>query len=210
MQLQIDGAVHSFIPLKRFCADFDLPEMFSVEYFTPKDWTGLGRIDSAGAALNSLRVQMLAAIPARLSPIQWMNMLPGYVRQFEVGLRSINPQVGLRESEIEFAVSGFSDVLNAHASALIGQAGQAVFARVYEQWLWDSVRVFSEGHTFNHRGESWMVHIISHAYGRVGLRVTTTNAIHYVYDPVLACPAEGFMHGLLEAVATQIETVASP
>jgi len=104
MDLQIDGALHRFIPIKQFRAEQALPDRFGVDAFTPKDWTELGRLDSAGTELNELRVVLLASLPSHLTPTGWMNQLPDYVRQFDNGLRGLNAQVGLRESEIEFAV----------------------------------------------------------------------------------------------------------
>jgi hypothetical protein len=211
MQVQVEGAARVFTPLKVFRAEQGLPDGFSVDHFQPKDWVGLGRIDAAGAELNRLRDGLLAALPGKLTALAWLQQVPGYVGQFEAGLRAINPQVGLREPEIGFAVAGFSDVLNAHSMALIGkQAGRRLFAGVYDQWLHSSVRVFADGFPYSHRGENWQVQVISHAYGRIGLRVTTAAGIHYVYDPALACPAEGYMYGLLEAICTRVEAIIFP
>jgi len=210
MDLLIDGALHRLIPIKQFRAEQALPERFGVDAFTPKDWTELGRLDSAGTELNELRAALLASLPSHLTPTGWMNQLPDYVRQFDKGLRGLNAQVGLRESEIEFAVAGLSDVLHAHAMSLIRGDAYPAFSRVYQQWLYDSVRVFSEGYPYVHQGVSWTVHILSHAYGRIGLRVTLPDARYYVLDSSLACPAEGYMQSLLQAIGDQLEAIMSP
>jgi hypothetical protein len=48
------------------------------------------------------------------------------------------------------------------------------------------------------------VRIIQCAYGRIGLVVDTEEQTYYIRDSALACPAEGFMAGLLEAVITKL------
>jgi hypothetical protein len=211
MHLLIDGEQRWLTPLKAFRAAHHLPETFCLEAFSPKNWAGLGSLESAGGMLNDLRADLLAHLPPTIMLPAWLSLLPDYVQHFERGLRAINPQVGLREPEIEFAAAGFSDVLNAHAIALMraSRAGftPGLFRDAYNQWLMDSIRLFAEVHHVEQAGAVWQVQVISHAYGRVGLRVRLPDSVEYVYDPALACPAEGFMFSLLESIAAQVETV---
>jgi hypothetical protein len=210
IRLTIEGEARELTPIKLFRTAYDLPPEFGVAFFEPKDWTGLGRIDRAGAELNSVRSAMLDALPAQMAVRGWLAFLPDYVRLFESKLYEINPQVGLKDVEIEFAVAGLSDVLQAAAYELVirhPQQGEGFklsptdvtqfFRTVYTTWLDNSVRVFTETYTYAHRADTWQIQIFAHAYGRAGLIVRMSDAVHYVYDPALACPAEGFMAALL-------------
>jgi hypothetical protein len=208
MHLTIDGQPRAFIPIKQFRAEHGLPPEFGVALFEPKAWEGLGRIDRAGAELNRVRSAVLVALPASASPSGWLALLPDLSRLFEDNLREINPQVGLKDVEIAFAVGGFSDVCQAMAYALLrakaaGEPAPA-FHAVYAGWLDSTARVFSHIHTYTHNGESWRVQIVAHAYGRAGLVAQTPSATYYVYDPALGCPAEGFMAALLAEVCGQM------
>jgi hypothetical protein len=204
MRLTIDGKPREFIPIKAFRAEYGLPPTFGVALFEPKEWEGLGRIDRAGAELNSVRAAVLAALPAALPPSGWLAFLPDLSRRFEAKLWEINPQVGLKDVEIEFAVGGFSDVCQAMAYALLraGAAGDPApdFQQVYADWLDNSTRVFSQIHAYSYQGEAWQVQTVAHAYGRAGLRIQTPSTTHYVHDAALGCPAEGFMAALLAEV----------
>jgi hypothetical protein len=204
MRLTIDGQLRAFIPIKQFRAEYGLPVEFGVSLFEPKEWEGLGRIDRAGAELNRVRAAVLAALPASLSPSGWLSFLPDLSRLFENKLWEINPQVGLKDVEIEFAVGGFSDVCQAMGYALLraqaaGEPGPD-FNRVYADWLDSTTRVFSQVHPYTHEGETWQVQIVAHAYGRAGLLIQTPTTTHYVHDAALGCPAEGFMAALLAEV----------
>jgi hypothetical protein len=208
MRLTIDGHLHDFTPIKQFRSEYGLPPEFGVSLFEPKEWEGLGRIDRAGAELNRVRAAVLAALPASLTPSGWLAFLPDLSRPFENKLWEINPQVGLKDVEIEFAVGGFSDVCQAMAYALLRAkaAGDPVpdFHHVYADWLDNTARVFSEVHTHTHQGEAWQVQIVAHAYGRAGLLIKTSTTTHYVHDPALGCPAEGFMAALLAEVCARM------
>lgn len=208
MRLRVNGEEHDFIPIRDFRAKYDLPEIFGVATFEAKDYVGLGRIDRAGEALNSVRADVLEALPARMTAQGWLAFLPGLTQFFEAKLNVINPHVGLKEVEIGFAVAGFSDVCHALAYALLRAraAGESLpeFRAVYAEWLSNSVRVFSEVHPYTHQGQTWQVRVIAHAYGRAGLLVSAGQSTYYVYDPALACPAEGFMVTLLAEVARRM------
>jgi hypothetical protein len=206
LTLIIDGVARDFIPLPVARAALDLPEDFGVALFEPKDYTGLGRIDGAGEALHALRDAVLAADRA-LADADPLARCDALTAVFERELRRINPAIGLREPEIGFAVSGFSDVLRAWAYARIQAAAlrsdPLPFAAVYGRWLNDSVRVSATVHRFAYRRQVWKVQIVTHAYGRFGVIMEDEAGRSIaISDPRLACPAEGFMMRLLEAICT--------
>ena len=208
MQLSIDGQLQTLTDIKDFRAQFDLPPHFGVAHFEPKDYTGLGSIERAGAALNAIRLQVLAAIPQQLGLIQLLPLADLLSVLFRETLYSINDTVGLRDDEVEFAVAGFEDVLRAVAYALLAARasdGRLVdFNAIYFGWLGDSVRVSGRVHRFDHTVKPLHVQVINTAYGRVGLIVDIGDARHYVRDGMLTCPAEGFMVVLLRDVAAAI------
>jgi hypothetical protein len=210
LRLTVEGVPYTFTPIKTFRAAHDLPPDFGVSLFAPKDYTGLGRIDRAGAELNAVREAVLAAAPEKRSALQWLAALPDLTRLFQEKLTEINGQVGLKEVEIEYAVAGFSDVCQAYAYALVqAQAAHLPspdFRTVYTDWLSDTMKVFAGHHNYAHRGQQWMVEVVAHAYGRMGLLVHMGEAVDAVYDPALACPAEGFMSVLLGDVAARMAT----
>ncbi|NDJ61109.1 MAG: hypothetical protein GYB67_08285 [Chloroflexi bacterium] len=210
MNLMIDGAVRHFIPIKEFRADHGLPPTFSMAHFEPKDFTGLGSIDRAGAELNQLRAAVLAAVPDRLALAGWLEALPQLHATFRGQLYAINAVVQLHESEIDFAAAGFGDVTQAYVYALI-RANAAKdpppsFAVVYGVWLNSTARVSQTIYEYTHQGSVWRVQLVTHAYGRAGMIVAMAeSAAVYVHDVTLGCPAEGFMAGLLAEVAARIQ-----
>ncbi len=196
--------------MRVFRAVYALPETFTITLFEPKDYSGLGRIDAAGAALHALSQTVLAAAPANLSPTAWIDQVDRLARVFEAALVGINDQIGLRPAEVGFAVAGFADVCRAYAYALIRAAAASEpppnFIVVYGAWLNDSTRIGGMVYPYNHpqTGDTWRIQMILNAYGRVGLRVAIGAGVHYVLDTSLACPAEGFMVGLLREVAARM------
>jgi hypothetical protein len=208
MQLMIDGETRQFVPIKTFRAQFGLPPEFSVKLFEPKDYTGLGSIDRAGAELNDVRAAVLASMQRGLSPSEWLAALPALQSQFRAELNRINPVVGLHEVEIDFAAAGFGDMTQAFVYALVRAkaAGDPppTYAAVYGAWLNSTVRVSGLVHTYRHQDQTWTIQIVNHAYGRAGLIVRMESGQHYVHDPALGCPAEGFMWSLLGDVAAVI------
>jgi hypothetical protein len=211
MQLLMDGELRTFTPIKTFRAAHDLPDTFRVAHFEPKDYTGLGRIDRAGAELNAVRQAVLSSLPASLSPQAWLAYVPTLRDLFAARLYEINPQVGLKDVEVEFAVAGFSDVCEAVAWAMLraGATHTAVppFEQIYADWLNSTVRVSQAVHVYLHNGAAWRVQIVNNAYGRIGLIVHTGESAHYVIDSALACPAEGYMLALLGEVAARMLSV---
>ncbi|MBA3873813.1 MAG: hypothetical protein H0X30_32170 [Anaerolineae bacterium] len=212
MQFTIEGIIYNFIPIKIFRATHQLPTTFDIALFEAKDYAGLGRIDAAGAALNQLRTAIIAALPERLLPLKWMNVLPDLTHLFEEQLYRINDQVGLRDVEIEFAVAGFSDALQAYAYAFAYSTTTRTplpdFQSVYTEWLNGTIKVFTQEHPYLLDDESCSIQVIAHAYGRIGLLIHAADT-YAVYDPVLACPAEGFMTTLLADVAAHMQRASS-
>lgn len=208
MYLHIEGEARRFVPINQFREEFGLPNAFGVSLFEPKDFTGLGRIESAGPELNVVRRAMLDAVPTQMPLQEWLAYLPNLCQLFENKLHEINPEIGLKQVEIEYAVAGFQNVCQSLLYAMIqaraSGAPMPEFRQVYADWLNSSVRISSTVHSYVHKGETWAVQVVHTAYGRIGLIVWTEQETHYVHDSNLACPAEGFMQSLLNEVAARI------
>lgn len=210
MQLILEGKPCDFIPVKQFRAEHDLPPEFGVAVFEPKDFTGLGRIDAAGAALNHLRDAVLTAVDA-LQPPQppafWLAHLPALQAVFTAQMVAINERVGLREFEIDFAAAGFRDVCETVIFARLraGAGGESpVFAQIYADWLANTTRVSTTIHRYLHQGQTWQIQIVTHAYGRAGMLIRMDEQTQYVADGALGCPAEGYMLNLLAEMAARL------
>jgi hypothetical protein len=208
MRLQVDGQSQEFIDLRDFRAQQGLPDSFGISLFEPKDYSGLGSIDHAGAELQRLRERVLARLPRQLPMLDWLKVVSKLQGFFWVELMAINPVIGLRDPEIDFAASGFGDVCRAVVYAIIRAHADhqplPTFETIYQDWLNSTVKIASYVHTYSHHGIPWHIQIISHAYGRMGLRIEMGAGRVYVYDHQLACPAEGFMVNLLREVAGHI------
>lgn len=212
IQLYIDDALHTFEPLQIFRTSHDLPPSFTVAHFESKDYTGLGSIERAGASLNVLRERLLGQIPK--GAIQLPDTLALTVAgAFEHNLRAINGKIGLREPEIAFARASFEDILRAyalaHTRAHLTRQAAPDFDTIYSDWLNQTVRVSTHAHRYMHHDEVWVVQVITHAFGRIGLRVKIGDDRHYVADLSLACPAEGFTVNLLRTLCQQINTASN-
>jgi hypothetical protein len=207
MRLIIDGQLRSLIPIREFRAANSLPPDFGVNWFTPKDYSGLGRIDEAGAELEEAKTALLASIPDG-PPGSWMGFTVELQQTFHKLLWDINHKVGLRRSEVEYAVVGLGEVCQSfvHTAMKERMNGRPlpVFERVYQDWLNRTTRTSERVFPYPYRGRTWGVRIIQYAYGRIGLVVDTEEQTYYVRDAALVCPAEGFMAGLLEAVITKL------
>ncbi|MBI1279077.1 MAG: hypothetical protein GC179_13195 [Anaerolineaceae bacterium] len=212
MQFTIDGIRYDFMPIRDFRAIHQLPATFNISLFESKDYTGLGRIDAAGAALHQLHDAVIAALPAKALPLDWLSLLPDVTHSFETQLYQINDQIGLRDVEIEFAVAGFSDALQAYAYAFVYAHSTHTplpdFISVYSEWLNGTVKAFAQEHTYIVGDESCTVQVVAHAYGRIGLLIHASQT-YAIYDPALACPAEGFMTQLLIEIAAHMRQVSS-
>ncbi|MCA9903517.1 MAG: hypothetical protein KC547_06650 [Anaerolineae bacterium] len=210
--LTINGTLHELTPVKAFRAQYDLPPTFGTAYFAPKDYAGLGSIDgaAAGAALGQLRAALLSRIPAKIVAAELPSVVTRLTDHFREQMEHINTIIGLRAQEVEFAVSGFADAAHKYAFSLLRArlTGEQVpdFKLVYDEWLMSGVRVLETPFAYDDDSHHWHVRVISHVYGRMGLIVQAGEATHYVYDPALACPAEGFMAGLLGEVCAHLVT----
>lgn len=207
MRLTIDGQMRDFVDIRIFRAEHDLPPEFGVALFEPKDYTGLASIEGAGAELNGVREAALAFIPPTLTAGKFQDLVARLASLFRAELEAINPRVNLKPEEIDFAVAGFEDVCRALMYALIQAHATRTpppdFGAVYAAWLDGTTRLSQKAHSYPRQGVTWTVHIVNHAYGRVGLVVDDGRVAHYVRDASLACPAEGFMFGLLGEVAAR-------
>jgi hypothetical protein len=210
MRLLINNEDCLFTPLEVFRREHQLPDEFDINFFVRKDYTNLGRLEkaTAGAALNQLRSAVMAAVPATPPANGWQTVVPALKLVFEATLHEINDQIGLRLAEIEFASAKFADFLEQFAYAhlryrLTGQE-KPDFYSSYGAWINDSVELLFADYVYTHAGANWRIQLVSHVYGRIGFIVDSGDAIHYVYDPRLACPAEGFMTNLLRDITTRI------
>ncbi|MBE0690446.1 MAG: hypothetical protein IH587_10045 [Anaerolineae bacterium] len=206
----VDGTLRELTSLKSFVEQHDLPPTFGVAYFTPKDYGGLGNIDgaAAGMALNQMRAAMIARVPARVAPADLPSAVTRLAAYFREEMDKVNPAAGLRPQEVEFAVAGFADVVHKYAFSLLRAvltgAHAPDFKSIYDGWLASGVRVLETPYAFQEGGRNWQVRIISHVYGRMGLIVQADDTTHYLYDPALTCPAEGFMMGLMDEVCEKL------
>jgi hypothetical protein len=212
MQLSIDSVRHAFIPIREYRALHRLPPEFGVALFEPKEYAGLGSIDGAeaGAALNNVRATVLAALPPLIAFTDLIATAETLTAVFRVQMYAMNDIVRLKSVEIDFAVAGFADVTQNYAYALLrarlSRAEPPPFMAIYGAWLESSARLATTVHEYMHGGDLWRVQVVSHAYGRAGLRVDRGEAVDYVADGALACPADGFMAGLLREVCERITT----
>src|SRR5215207_1545270 len=197
MRLIIYGQPQTFTPLKDFRAAHGLPPDFGVSRFEPKSYDGLGRIDGAGAELNSVRqtvVGLVKSIGQPDDPAIWLKMSPVLRDFFQRQLETVNPQVGLRPPEVEFAVAGFGDVTEAVIWALLRaratKSPAPLFASIYAEWLNNTVRVSQTIHEYMHGTERCGVQMVNNAYGRVGMYIRVGDTVYCVADSTLACPAE--------------------
>lgn len=211
MRAWVDNAWRELTPLPAFRAAHNLPETFTVSHFAPKDWHGLGRVDSPAAAhaLTTLKQRVLAAMPARMRGPEALDWPPRLSMVFERELVTANAAIGLREPEIGFAVAGFQDVMSAVTFALVRRryTGEPFdFADIYQRWLDASTRLAETVYAFP---PDWRVQVILNPYGRIGLRCAHSAGVHYVADPALACPASGFMFGLCAEAGRALEAALS-
>lgn len=215
MQLTLNGQRQKFIPLTAFRNQWDLPPEFAVAYFEPKEWQGLGSLEGSGQALPVLRQRLLEAIPQTVSLTELIPQVQALTDCFHQELAAINPQIGLREVEVEFAVAGFADVMQSVAYNLIQLSHtyhhnpiqiktRFDFSALYQNWLDASTRVSATTHTYLHGHITYQIQIIYNAYGRVGLKVTVAAEVYHVFDPALACPAANYMLDLCSAAAQSL------
>ncbi len=208
MQLTIDGAPRTFIPLPAFRQQWDLPDEFGVAYFEPKDWQGLGALDHAGEALEKVKQQVLRVVPRTLAVNALLDWVEPLTTVFRRALIGANEDIGLREADIDFAVAGFRAITQASADQLLrlAYAAKGELSRIperydypaaYRGWLDHSVEVSGVTHTYASGGHTFCVRVVYYAYGRVGLEVQAAESeTAYVVDTSLACPAASYMKDL--------------
>lgn len=208
MKLKISGNDQTLIPIKEFRETHTLPDSFSVGFFEPKDFEGLGSLDNAGAEMNQLRHNILDLTPKSIDVPHLTRFIDHLQLQFQMDLFNINDAVSLKDAEVEFAVAGFGDVLRTMMYKMIpakaNKQDMPSFESIYYAWLNDSVRVSSQQHEYTHNDQVWRIQVINHVYGRIGLQVQTVDDISYVADGVYECPAEGFMFTLLKDLTYKI------
>lgn len=201
----LDGETHVPVPIATFRRAHALPKTFGVAHFQPKDFRGLASIEGAGASMQRLRDALLATLPATIAHPLLLTTCEELTRTFEQLLRGINVHIGLRESELGFAIAGFSDFLRGWTFALwhahVNHQPAPSSAHVYAEWLAQSVRLEGTAHDYAHAGGTWRVWVVHDLYGRAGLLIDTGTARHAVADPVYSCPANAFMQSLLCALA---------
>lgn len=212
MVLKIEGQDRTLISVQAFRQQWGLPVSFGVAYFEPKDWEGLGSIEGAGAPLAIIKQRLIEAIEADLALPDLIAAVARLTALFQHELERANDQIGLREVEVDFAVSGFRDILQATAYELtrlfyankrdLGQAcAEFDFLAVYQGWLNDWVRMSGTKYNYEQAGVEFGVWIIYDAYGRVGLKVEVGGAgtVFYVQDTASGCPAASYMRDLCGA-----------
>jgi hypothetical protein len=212
MILHIDGEARPFTPIGLFRARAGLPAGFGVSLFLPRPHTPTAQLD--GDALEQVRAATLDAVPTGTPPLGWTTAGMLLQRVFRRALLDVNGTVGLKPSELDFAVMGFAEMTQAALYQMLdarmhGRAAEP-FARTYARWLDASVTC---SHPFQYHpadGAVWTVRLVSTAYGVCGLIVTGPGATgpdaaapttDYLYDPARMCPAEPFMRALLADVA---------
>ncbi len=208
MELIINNEVHMLVPVKQYREKWNLPDNFGIGLFEPKDYTGLARINDAGAEMQSLRDAVLKAIPAHIALADALNQVDTLVQTFDQQLTHINPKVQLKQVEIDFAVAGFGDMTRAWVYAVIptktSQQEKPSFAQAYAEWLNQSIRISSQIHDYPYQNDTWHIQILNNVYGRFGMQVNRSEATDYVADGIYTCPAEGFMFALFKDVADQL------
>lgn len=218
MQLVVHQQKRTFISVQAFRAQWQLPHDFGIAIFEPKDWE-VGSMDGAGGRLLAVKERVIAAVHPQLTFPELMPAVEALTLVFEAGLKQANLQIGLRPEEIDFAVSGFRDILQAAAYRLIQLSytgrneplcRQFDYSTVYQAWLNDSVRVSSVTHSYRYEALLFEVRIIYNAYGRVGLEIKNGPETYYVMDMSLACPAASFMRDLCDEAAQALCRALTP
>ena len=181
-------------------------------HFESKEWAGLGSLEGAGPALATVRQHVIQAVPPQVTLTALLSVVDDLSDVFNRELEGANVQVGLRPVEVDFAVSGFNDVLQAVAYRLVelyhshsddlAQLSQNFdFADIYQSWLNNSVQVSTTTHVYEHGDTQFNVRIIYNIYGHVGLEVTVAHELYHIMDMSLACPASSYMYDLCNHVA---------
>lgn len=208
MDLVINHIRHTLIPIRQFRAEYHLPDTFGIVQFEPKNFAGLGHIEGAGEALDTLRTAIIQALPPRLTALPTLDFLGHITRLFENTMNAVNPLIGLHDVEIGYAVSGFSDILNTWLYDAI-RASQThtpptPFDTLYADWLANTGRRSEKMYTYQHQEGEWKIRFLYNAYGRVGFQTDMPNKTAYIQDMIYVCPAEGFIHQLTRDIVKKL------
>lgn len=215
MKLTVNGMERTFIPMAQARQHWSLPPEFSVALFEPKEWSGLGTMSGAREELALARRNVEAAVPDTVAPQALHITCEGLARRFDHELTVANTAIGLRADEVEFAVSGFANILQSFANALLRTrfipthheeetVPSANFDEIYREWLNSTTRVSYQTHFYDGAAQPMGIRVVYNAYGRVGLEIVVNDQMHYVADPALACPASRYMYELTESVAARL------
>lgn len=206
--LKLNDSLITLLDLPSFRQTYQLPPEFGITLFEHKDYTGLGRVDHSGTALNELRAAIIEAIPAQLPFNDLLNFLPRLANLFRVKLYEINEKVGLRPVEVDFAAAGFEDIGQAFVYALLHAKATGTpmveFVKIYQDWLDSTVRVAHTQYSYSYRNQEWQIQILSTAYGRMGLVIQTAEGTFYVRDTTYACPVANYMSGLMQEIMAAV------
>jgi hypothetical protein len=210
MQLSVAGIPRNFIPLPEFRARWALPDEFGITYFEGKDWP-VGRLDRTGSELVEIKARLLEAVPPALTTPALLAQPQHLASLFRQGLTQANNRIGLTPEQLDFAVDGLANILQDVVYALVYQQRTRPrqpfdFATIYQQWLDNSVTLFTPVYPYHHADQRWLIRIVAYAYGRIGLEVQVGPENYYVFDPTLACPAWRYMRDLSEAIAQALAT----
>jgi hypothetical protein len=158
-----------------------------------------------------VREAVLNAVPVQMKAVNWLTFLAQLTALFKNELYGSNDAVGLHDVEIDFAAGGFGDVCQAFAYALLRARAEnkplPPFEAVYGEWLNSTARVSQMIYPYTHHDQEWQIRIVTHAYGRAGMIITTSAETYYIHDAAIGCPAEGFMAALLKDVAERMVAV---
>ena len=212
MQLLINNQNRTLITIQTFRAKWELPNSFQMAYFESKEWEGLGSLDGARPALATTRQHVIQSVPSQITLTSLLSTVDDLSYIFRHELGAANVQIDLRTVEVDFAVSGFTDVLQAvayrlvelyhnHRNDLAQIRHNFDFAGIYQTWLDNSVRISTTTHIYDHADTQFKVRIIYNIYGHIGLEVAVTNELYHVLDMSLACPASSYMYDLCNQVA---------
>jgi hypothetical protein len=207
MQLTVNNQPQNFIPIQIFRERWNLPDSFKMDLFEAKEWDGLGSLEKAGQILTTVRQRTLDTLPDRLEKSRLIAAVDDLTWIFRRELEAANTQIGLRSVEIDYAVSGFHDMLQAVAYRWLEMLHsrsdsptqvleQFDFSAIYRAWLDDSVRVSTTTHDYEHGETRFLIRIVYYIYGRLGFEVETLAGPEYVLDTSLACPASSYMRDL--------------
>ncbi len=217
MQLTIEGQLREFILLQNFRAERDLPDNFNVNSFEPKVWVSLGSMNSTHTSegLELLKAEVLKAVPAVVQMNDLLRVVDDIAKTFSLEFQTVNTHIRLKSEEVEFATSGFHNVMHDVAYTLLrlnhihqGERERICsafnFQQVYQNWIDASTRISAMTHFYVHHDINFKVRVIYNVYGRVGLEVREGDRVFYLADMSLACPASNYMMTLCEETTQKL------